>query len=170
MISERMQNALNSQISHELESAYLYLSMVAYFRAEGFDGMAQWMTVQAQEEFTHAMKLFDHLDERDSRVELLALAQPPKEWASPLEAFQAAYKHEQFITEKINDLMQLAAEVKDHAAQIMLQWFVTEQVEEESSARKIVDLLTRVGDFGHGLVMIDQELGKRVAIPAVSEE
>ncbi|MCI2425029.1 ferritin [Candidatus Acetothermia bacterium] len=170
MISQRMQNALNEQIKHELESAYLYLSMVAYFRAEAFDGMAQWMTVQAQEEFTHAMKLFDYIDESDGRVELSALAQPPKEWTSPLEAFQAAYQHEQFITEKIDDLMKLAIEVKDHAAQIMLQWFVTEQIEEESSVRKIVNLLARVGDSGHGIVMIDRELGKRIAVPAVSKE
>jgi len=161
MITEQMQTALNEQIKDELESAYLYLSMAAYFRAEGFDGMATWMTEQADEEFAHAMKLFDHIDECDGRVELLSLSQPQKEWASPLDAFQAAYKHEQFITERINYLMKLATELDDHATQIMLQWFVTEQVEEEDSVLKVVDLLKRVGNFGPGMIMIDQRLGER---------
>jgi ferritin len=170
MIEKRMQDAMNEQIKHELESAYLYLAMVAYFQAESFDGMAQWMTVQAQEEFVHAMKFFHHIDERDGRVELLALAQPQKEWSSPLEAFKAAYKHEQFISKKINDLMKIALEEEDHAAGITLQWFVTEQVEEEASAHKVVDLLERIGDSGHGLMMVDRELGTRIAAPAAPEE
>ena len=169
MIGKRMQDAMNEQIKHELESAYLYLSMVAYFHSESLDGMAQWMTVQAQEELAHAMKFFNHIDERDGRVELKALSQPQKEWASPLEAYKAAYNHERFITDKINDLVKLAAEEKDHAAGIMLQWFVTEQVEEESSTLKVVDLLERIGDSGHGLIMADRELGTRSA-PAESEE
>jgi len=143
--------------------------MVAYFHSESLDGMAQWMTVQAQEELAHAMKFFNHIDERDGRGELKALSQPQKEWASPLEAFKAAYEHEKFITDKINDLVKLAAEEKDHAAGIMLQWFVTEQVEEESSTLKVVDLLERIGDSGHGLIMADRELGTRSA-PAKSEE
>jgi len=169
MIGKRMQDAMNEQIKHELESAYLYLSMVAYFHSESLDGMAQWMTVQAQEELAHAMKFFNHIDERDGRGELKALSQPQKEWASPLEAYKAAYNHERFITDKINDLVKLAAEEKDHAAGIMLQWFVTEQVEEESSTLKVVDLLERIGDSGHGLIMADRELGTRSA-PAESEE
>ena len=103
MIGKRMQDAMNEQIKHELESAYLYLSMVAYFHSESLDGMAQWMTVQAQEELAHAMKFFNHIDERDGRGELKALSQPQKEWASPLEAYKAAYNHERFITDKINE-------------------------------------------------------------------
>lgn len=169
MIGKRMQDAMNEQIKHELESAYLYLSMVAYFHSESLDGMAQWMTVQAQEELAHAMKFFNHIDERDGRVELKALSQPQKEWASPLEAYKAAYNHERFITDKINDLVKLASEEGDYAAGIMLQWFVTEQVEEESSTLKVVDLLERIGDSGHGLIMADRELGTRSA-PAKSEE
>jgi len=169
MIGKRMQDAMNEQIKHELESAYLYLSMVAYFHSESLDGMAQWMTVQAQEELAHAMKFLNHIDERDGRVELKALSQPQKEWASPLEAYKAAYNHERFITDKINDLVKLASEEGDHAAGIMLQWFVTEQVEEESSTLKVVDLLERIGDSGHGLIMADRELGTRSA-PAESEE
>ncbi len=170
MIGKRMQDAINEQIKHELESAYLYLSMVAYFHSESLDGMAQWMTGQAQEELAHAMKFCNHIDERDGRVELKALSQPQKEWASPLEAFKAAHEHERFITGKINDLVKLAAEEKDHAAGIMLQWFVTEQVEEESSTLKVVELLKRIGDSGHGLIMADRELGTRIAAPTENEE
>jgi len=170
MIGKRMQDAMNEQIKHELESAYLYLAMVAHFRAESLDGMAQWMTVQSQEEVAHAMRFFNHIDERDGQVELKALSQPQKEWASPLEAFKAAYEHERFITGKINDLVKLASEEGDHAARIMLQWFITEQVEEEDSTKKVVDLLERIGDSGHGLIMADRELGTRSAAPAESEE
>jgi ferritin len=163
MIGKRMQDALNEQIKHELESAYLYLSMVAYFDSTSLQGMAQWMRVQTQEEIEHAMKFFDHIHDRDGRVELLPLAKPKKEWSSPLEAFKAAYEHEQFITGKINALMKIAAEENDHAAGVLLQWFVTEQVEEEASTLKVVNLLERIGDSGHGLVMLDRELGTRTS-------
>ena len=98
MIGQRMQDAMNEQIKHELESAYLYLSMVAYFESTGMEGMAQWMRVQTQEEVGHAMRFFNHIAEREGRVELPALSKPQKDWASPLEAFKAAYEHEQFIT------------------------------------------------------------------------
>ncbi|MCK4356255.1 ferritin [Candidatus Bipolaricaulota bacterium] len=170
MIGKRTQDAISEQIKHELESAYLYLAMVAYFEAEGLEGMAQWMTVQAQEEVAHAMKFFHHINERDGRVELLALTQPQKEWSSPLEAFKAAYKHEQFITGKIDELVKIDEEENDNAAKIMLQWFVTEQVEEESSTHKVVELLERIGDSGHGLMMVDRELGTRIAAPSATEE
>jgi len=169
MIGKRMQDAMNEQIKHELESAYLYLSMVAYFNAEGLDGMAQWMRVQTQEEVAHAMRFFDHINERGGRVELLPLAQPKKEWASPLEAFKAAYKHEQFITGTIDNLVKIAEEENDNPAKIMLQWFVSEQVEEEDSTKKVVDLLERVGDSGHALIMVDRELGARQSAPASGE-
>jgi len=161
---------MNEQIKHELESAYLYLSMVAYFEGDGLEGMAQWMTVQSQEEVAHAMKFFNHINERDGRVELLPLGQPQKEWASPLAAFQAAYKHEQFITGKIDELVRIAEEENDNAGKTMLQWFVTEQVEEESSSDKVVDLLEQIGDSGHGLIMVDRELGARIAAPAEAKE
>lgn len=161
MMNPKMQNAMNEQIKHELESAYLYLSMSAYFNSEGWDGMGQWMRVQAQEELEHAMKFFDHIKERDGKVALQALAQPQEKWSSLLDAFQAAYKHEQFITSKIHELVKLANELSDYAAQSLLQWFVDEQVEEEASTSKVVQLLERVGDSGNGLVMLDHELGKR---------
>lgn len=161
MIGKKMQKALNEQIKLELGSAYLYLSMAAYFHAEGLDGMAQWMHVQSEEELGHAKKIIEHLVDRDGRVELQALEQPKKSWGSALAAFQAAHKHEQFITGKIHALVELAAREKDPAAGIMLQWFVTEQVEEEASAAKIAQMLERIGPSGSGLVMLDRQLGKR---------
>jgi ferritin len=171
MIGKKMQEAMNQQIKNELESAYLYLSMAAYFHSLGLDGMAQWMRAQTQEEMVHAMKFFDHIKDRDGRVELLDLAQLQKEWDSPLAAFKAAYAHEQFITSKINDLADLAAEESDHAAGILLQWFVTEQIEEEASTSKVAQMLEMVGDSGNGLLMLDRELGTRTfTMPAPAEE
>jgi len=163
MIGKRMQDAMNEQIKHELESAYLYLSMVAYFRAEGLDGMAGWMEAQTQEEVAHAIRFFNHINERGGRVELKELSRPEKEWDSPLAAFEAAYEHERFITGTINDLVKIAEEEGDNPAKIMLQWFVSEQVEEEDSTKKVVDLLKRIGESGHGLIMVDRELGGRKA-------
>ena len=165
MIGKKMQDAMNEQIQYELASSYLYLSMAAYFQSSGLDGMAQWMRAQTQEEVVHAMKLFDHINERGGKVELLALTQPTTEWASPLAAFQAAWKHEQFVSSRIDTLVELAAEENDHPASILLQWFVTEQVEEEASASKVVQMLERVGDSGNGLFMMDRELGARIFTP-----
>lgn len=161
MIGKKMQDALNEQIKHELESAYLYLSVAAYFHSGGLDGMAHWMRLQAQEEVGHAMKFFDHIKERDGNIELLALAKPKTEWPSPLAAFQDAYQHEQFVTSTINALVELAAKEPDYAVRPLLQWFVEEQIEEEASTSSVVQTLERIGDSGNGLVMLDRELGKR---------
>ena len=170
MISKKIQQAFNEQINHEIASAYLYLSMAAYFSASGFDGMAQWMHVQAHEEYAHAMKFFDHLLERDGKVELLELTKPKAKWATPLAAFQDAYKHEKFITSKIHALVALAMKEGDHAAGILLQWFVTEQVEEEATTSKIVQMLELVGDSGNGMFMLDKELGKRTMTTGTEEK
>lgn len=161
MISEKMEKAINEQINAELFSAYLYLSMSACFHAAGLDGMAHWMAVQEQEEKAHAMKFFKHIVDRQGRVKLAAIEAPQFEWASPLEAFEAAYKHEQYITGRINNLVKIAAEENDNAAGIMLQWFVTEQVEEEANTSKICDVLKRIGTSGNGLIMLDRQLEKR---------
>lgn len=161
MIGKRIEEALNAQIREELSSAYLYLSMAAYFHAEGLDGMARWMRLQAKEEVAHAMRIFDHLVERGGRVSLQALPEPAFQWDSPLAAFKAAYEHERYITERIDELVVLAREEKDNAAEVMLQWFVAEQVEEEDQTRKAVELLERVGPDGRGILMIDQKLGAR---------
>jgi len=170
MISKKMQDVMNEQIKHELGSAYIYLSMAAYFHSIGLDGMAQWMRVQTQEEEVHAMKFFDHIKDRGGRAELLPLAQPKKEWPSPLVAFQEAYEHEQFITSKINDLVKIAAEEGDHPASVLLHWFITEQVEEEASTSRVAQTLERIGDSGQGLIMLDRELGERTfSVPTKTE-
>ncbi|MFH1214083.1 MAG: ferritin [Candidatus Neomarinimicrobiota bacterium] len=161
MITAKLLTALNDQIKHELESAYLYAAMVAYFKSENLDGMARWMEVQSKEEVKHATKFFDYIFERDSVAELQSLTMLAKKWAGPLDVFKAAYAHEQFITGKINDLMTLAIAEKDYASQIMLNWFVSEQVEEEDSALKVVQLLEKIGTSGQALVLADRELGKR---------
>jgi len=163
MIGKKVQDAFNEQIKQEMQSAYLYLSMAAYFHSTGLDGMGQWMRLQSQEETAHAMKLFDHIVERGGAVTLPALDKPKAKWTSPLAAFKDAYKHEQFITSCIDKLAALAEKEKDRAAGILLQWFVAEQVEEEANASKIVDTLERLGDSGNGLIMLDVQLGKRGA-------
>ncbi|MHC4713917.1 MAG: ferritin [Planctomycetota bacterium] len=163
MIGKKIQDSFNEQIKEELASAYIYLSMAAWFNEAGYDGMAHWMRVQHQEETGHAMKFFDHITERNGRVELLAIDKPKVEWSSALEAWQDAYKHEQYISSRINRLMKLAHAESDFAAEGLLDWFVAEQVEEEDSTRRVVDLLEKMGDSVNGIIMLDRELGKRGA-------
>ena len=165
MIGQRMQKAMNEQVMHETFSAYLYASMAAYFHARGLDGMAQWMKAQAQEELGHALRFFNHVNERGGRVELLAIEKPQAEWDSPLAAYKAALAHEEFITGRIDELAKIADEENDRAAGILLQWFVSEQVEEEDSVSKVIDMLEIAGEKGPGLLLADRELGQRVAAP-----
>lgn len=160
-----IQDAFNKQINAELFSSYLYLSMSSYFESKDLPGMAAWMRVQAQEEVIHAMKFFDFINERRGRVILTGIGSPKTEWSSPLEAFEDAFKHECGISARINSLVDLAAEEKDHAAAAFLQWFVTEQVEEESSVDVIASKLRMFGDQPMGLVMLDKELAARVFTP-----
>jgi ferritin len=142
-------------------SAYLYLAMNAYFQSINFNGFAQWMRVQCQEEMGHAMKIYDFITERGGRVALEAIDKPQSEWKSPLAAFEAAYKHEQKVTGLINGLVELAGKEKDHATGIFLQWFVSEQVEEEKNASEIVAKLQILKDSAGPMYMLDKELGKR---------
>jgi ferritin len=165
MIGQRMQDAMNKQIMHEAGSAYLYFSMAADFHAKGLDGMAQWMKAQAQEEVGHALRFFNHINDRGGRIELLAIDKPQKEWDSPLAAFKAALEHEEFITGKIDELVKIAREENDNAAEITLQWFVTEQIEEEDSVSKVIGMLELIGESGYGLLTADRELGQRTAGP-----
>ena len=160
-MNERMTHAMNEQIKNELESAYLYLSMAAYFHAEGLDGMAHWMRCQTHEEMIHAMKFYNFIVERGAKVNLLNLAQLKTDWASPLEAWKEAYQHEQKITGNINDLIALAREERDYASEPILAWFVEEQVEEEASTSKVVEELEMIEGHKPGLLMIDRELGSR---------
>jgi ferritin len=161
MISQKMQDAINDQIKHELHSAYVYLSMAAYCEAMNLPGFAHWMRMQNSEEIGHAMKLFDHVLDRDGRVMLQTIEQPPSDFKSPLEMMQAALGHERKVTGLIHKLYELAAAENDPAARVLLQWFVTEQVEEEKSAGLIVEQLKLIGDNGTGLLMLDRELGGR---------
>lgn len=155
--------ALNDQIRMELSSGYVYLAMAAAFEAESYEGFAHWMRLQAQEELAHAMRLFDFVNRRGGRVILQAIPGPPERFGSPLDAFRNALKHEEAVTASIHRLYMLAGEHGDVATQKELDWFVTEQVEEEENANRAVDLLTRAGDDSTALLFLDREFGSRVA-------
>jgi len=162
MISEKIQEAFNNQANAELYSGYLYFSMSAYFESKNLSGCAHWMRCQAQEEIVHAMKFYDYIQERGGVVTLAAIECPPARWDSALAAFEHAYAHEQKVTGLINGLVDLALEEKDHASGAFLQWFVSEQVEEEASADGVVQKLLLAGERGGGLFMVDRELAGRV--------
>ncbi len=161
MISDKMEKALNDQIKEEYFSSYLYLAMSAHLKAVNLDGFAHWMKIQSQEEMTHALKLFDYVNEQQGKIVLEGIGKPPSEWNAPLTIFEEAYKHEQKISGLINRLVDLAIAEKDHATAGFLQWFVKEQVEEEATAADIVHKLKMVGDSNQGLFMIDRFLGER---------
>jgi len=161
MISEKMVKALNDQINAELNSAYLYSAMQAYFLSINLEGFAHWMNVQTQEEKTHADKFYNFINERNARIELEAIPKPQKDWKSVLDAFEAAYKHEQYITGRINKLMEQAKAENDYATESLLKWFVDEQVEEEASTLKVVETLKMIKESAGGLVMLDHQMAKR---------
>ena len=165
MINEQMQSALNEQLNFELYSAYIYLSMSAYYTSLNLPGFANWMHVQAQEEMVHVMKFYDFINSRGGRVLLKTVEGPQTDWASPMTPFEDAYGHEQKVTARINDLVNLAIDLRDHATTAFLQWFITEQVEEEANADAIVRQLQLVGDDRSGLFMLDRELATRVFTP-----
>ena len=161
MIPKPVEKAMNKQMNLELYSSYVYLSMSAYFDSLNLEGFAHWMRLQSQEELTHSMKLFDFILERDGDVDLTAVKAPTKTWKSPLAACQNALDHEKLNTKQINDLMELSFKHKDHATRIFLQWFVEEQVEEESTALALVEKVKLVGKDSGALYILDQDLGKR---------
>ncbi|MEJ2657046.1 MAG: ferritin [Desulfobacterales bacterium] len=169
MLSDRIQKALNGQLNAEIYSSYLYLSMNAYFKSVNLDGFANWMYAQAQEELMHAMKFYDFINQRGGRVFLTAIDAPPTDWDSPLAVFEDTLQHEQKVTGLINELVEIAMEDRDHATQIFLQWFVTEQVEEEESVGSVLEQLRLLGDARQGLFMMDRELASRQA-PGMSVE
>ena len=170
MLSERITEALNKQINNEIYSAYLYLSMSAHSTFIGLKGFANWFMVQYQEEMVHAMKIYDYINAQGGQVKLMAVAQPPIEFGSPLEMFEKTLEHEKFVTKCINDLVDLAIEEKDHASNIFLQWFVTEQIEEEANDNEIISKLKLVGKEVNGLFMIDKELAARVFTPPATSK
>lgn len=168
MISQKLQDAFNEQINKELYSEYLYFSMAAWLDAENLPGFANFFKIQVQEERFHTMKMYDFLNERGGKVYLKEIDKPQVDFASVLEIFEIAYKHEQFVSKLINELMDLAIEEKDHATKSFLNWFIDEQVEEEASMDAIVGKLKMLGGNGHGMLMIDNELGARVFNPPVN--
>jgi ferritin len=161
MISSAMQNAINEQINKELFSSYLYLSMAAYFENKNLPGFAHWMYVQAEEERGHGMKLFKHLLERGGKVELNGITGPQIDWKTSLEVFKHVQEHEAAVTLSINSLYELALAEKDYPAQVLLQWFITEQVEEEKNAAEIVQQIELIDARGTAVLMLDHRLGKR---------
>ncbi len=161
MPTKAVESALNHQIAREFESAYLYLSMAAYFETQNLAGFAHWMRTQYREELEHAMKLFNFMTDNGGKVELKALGQPPSDFGSASAAMAQTLKHEQSITASINELYELAMQEKDYPSQLVLQWFITEQAEEEKSVGDIIAQLDLVGDNGSAMLMVDRRLATR---------
>ncbi len=171
MLSDKVQTAINEQIHAEFFSFYLYLSVAAYFTDGHLDGFAHWMRIQAQEEYGHAMKLFDYVHDRGGRVRLMALDAPQAEWASPSAAVEVVLGHERHISERINNLVNVADSVRDHATSAMLQWYVNEQVEEEATAETLFHQVKMLESSPQGLFMLDRELaGRPLPTPTAAAE
>ncbi|MCH9741139.1 MAG: ferritin [Epsilonproteobacteria bacterium] len=169
MIKKEIIDALNGQLNKEFHSAYIYLGMSAYASSNGFNGCAKWFNMQYQEEVTHAMKLFRYLEEQGANIKLKDIKALNIKADSIVDVFKKAYKHEQKMTNSLNDLSDLAMKHKDHATYSLLQWYINEQVEEEALFSEIIDKFTMVGNDGYGLYSIDKELGARVFIDPTAE-
>lgn len=163
MITKKMEKALNAQINREFYSAYLYLAMSAYCNKINMHGCEHWFRMQYSEEVIHMTKMFDYIMQHGGEAHLMKIDEPPADFGSVLGAFEASLKHEQFITGSINGLLDVAVEEKDHATGVFLQWFITEQVEEEANVKEIVDRLKMIGDNGAAMMMIDEKLSQRAA-------
>lgn len=169
MISEKLQDAINDQITFEIASGMIYKAMAAYFANEDLPGFASWMETQFKEELFHSEKLATYVNDAGGRVRYLAQEAPNNDYDSPLHAFETALKHEQLVTSRINNLMGIAKDENDFAAQICLQWFVTEQVEEEATFGQIIAELKLIEGDGRGLIMLDRELAQRTFTPPAGE-
>ena len=161
MLDSKMEIALNQQVNAELWSAYLYLSISYDMDHKGYEGMASWFALQAKEEFAHAARIGKFIGEREGKVTLMPIEAVQQVWDTPIDAFEETLKHEKVVTGKIHKLMDMAVESKDYATQSMLKWFVDEQVEEEETARKIVETLKKIEGSPAGLYALDKQLGKR---------
>ena len=170
MLKEKMLNAINEQINAEQYSAFLYLSMSAWFHDKGLPGFANWMYIQYQEELTHANKMFNYVVERGEKPVLKAIDQMPTEWEGIIEVIEATLNHEQHVTALIHNLVDVAVEEKDHATQSFLQWFVDEQVEEEANVTEILDSLKLINGQGNGIFMLDRELRSRTFVDETATE
>lgn len=162
MITKKMEEALNGQINKEFYSAYLYLAMSAYCNKLNMPGAEHWFRMQYDEEVIHMTKMFDYVMQHGGDARLLKIDEPPHDFGTVLEAFEASLKHEQFVTKSINELLDVAVEEKDHATQVFLQWFITEQVEEEANVEEIVQRFKMAGDNGGALMMLDDKLSQRM--------
>ena len=161
MFSQSLQDAMNEQVKNEFYSAHVYLSMSSWFEAQSLPGFAKWMRVQYQEELTHGLKIFDFISDRDGRALVYGFDTPPADWKSPLNVFENSYAHEQKVTAMINNLYTLAVKENDYPTIVLLQWFISEQVEEEKNAKLIVDQLRMAGDNVTALLLLDREMGAR---------
>jgi len=168
-IGKKMNDALNGQINEEIFSAYLYFAMAADFEAKDWPGVASWMKIQAQEEMGHALKIYNWINERGGKAVFAAIEKPQESWETALELFEGALEHEQHITSCFYNLVKIARDEGDISAEIFLQWFVTEQVEEEANASEIVGKIKKVKDSQNGMYMLDKELSVRSAAPVQSE-
>jgi ferritin len=168
MFSKKLLDAMNEQMKNEFASAYLYLAMAGYYQSEDLPGFVNWMRVQALEERTHGEKFFHFICDAAGRTEVRAIDAPQNAYKSPLDCFKAGLKHENFVTASINTLVTMARKDNNHATEIFLQWFVTEQVEEEANFSLIVKKLERTGNDGTALLRLDEELAQRVFVPPVA--
>ena len=164
MLNKKVEEAMNKQINAEIWSAYLYLSMSAYFESQSLPGFANWMKVQWQEEISHAMKFFDYINERGGRVDLMPIVGVKTNWKDAVEIFEETLAHEQKVTSMINALVDLAIAEKDHASNSVLQWYVDEQVEEEANADALLKQLKMLNNNQQGLLMLDRELQSRAFV------
>ena len=161
MIKQSMQDAINDQINKELFSAYIYLAMAAHFESKNLPGFSRWLRLQSEEELEHAMKFYRYLQERGGEVVLKSIDQPQAHWDTALLAFKDVLAHEQFITTSINKLYEMALKENDYPSQMMLQWFINEQVEEEANATLIVEQLKMIEERENSMLFLDNQLGKR---------
>jgi len=168
MLSKKLEDAINKQINAELWSAYLYLSMSTHFANEGLPGVANWFEMQFREEQDHAMKFMNYMVAKGSKVKLQPIDKVDTSWETVLKAFEDSLAHEKVVTALINDLVAIARDEKDFATDNMLQWFVSEQVEEEDSVQGIIDSLRLIGNNGHAIYMLDKELGQRDPEPTAT--
>lgn len=167
MINEKLEEEFNEQINKELYSEYLYLAMKVYFQEQNLQGFVNWFNVQVQEEHAHAMGMFDYLNERGGKIDLRAIDKPVVEGSTPLEVFEHVLRHEEYVTSRINHMMDVAEEVKDRAAMHLLDWYIKEQVEEEANVGGVLATLRLIGDDKHALLMLDRELAQRTFVQPV---
>lgn len=160
-LNPKLTKLLNEQINNELSSSYIYLAMAAWFEQTPYSGFAQWMFTQSREENMHALKFYQYVVDRDAKVELQPIAKPKADFKSPIDVFEHSLKQEQKVTQQINDLFEVAEQVKDHASKNLLLWFLNEQMEEEKTVRDMLDRLKLAGKDAASLLVLDREAASR---------